>query len=420
MFGILLAFVLMMVVLGVARSVGEPRLYLLVLAGYVLRLVCSTFIPTLNIYSYEAGDDGSVGDGWGYNQWAIAISKIWEFSGVHYVTRSEFSDIGDASLPPNVFALVHFLNGEPSHLGCVAISRGRGMPCLRMHLLDRDRPWQRAVGCRDGSRSDPVHAQLHLSDVEHVQGRVRGPLRVWDPGERPAPLQEDVAPPHGDCARMSSWPLGHAVLSGLCHGVLISFLGLLACGLAPRPPKSAWQVSGLGFVVLMLTLIAYTKGVDAIAERANAAFSQGTSQDIGEQNASMGSGVAFNMSSPHADFVPKLLYTLFAPFPWQAGSIALHLAKIEVLAWYVLFFQTLRTLPRLWRTRRGELLLLGSFILPVFYMYTITFTNIGIVVRERLGAVMAVWILGSSSWRQRVAIQPQPTTDDGVPVHAPT
>ena len=76
----------------------------------------------------------------------------------------------------------------------------------------------------------------------------------------------------------------------------------------------------------------------------------------------------------------------------------MQIAKFEVLGWYFILYRALRATPELWRTRRSELLLFATFVLPLFLAYTLGFSNVGLVLRERLGAVIGVSLLASTSW----------------------
>ena len=78
-----------------------------------------------------------------------------------------------------------------------------------------------------------------------------------------------------------------------------------------------------------LALFAYTKGLDTISEHISATFQQGTSEAMLQDNATGGSGVAFDTSSPYSALGPKILYALFAPFPWQRGSLALQMGNLR-------------------------------------------------------------------------------------------
>jgi len=100
-------------------------------------------------------------------------------------------------------------------------------------------------------------------------------------------------------------------------------------------------------------------------------------------------------------FLPKLAYTLFSPFPWQSGSIGLQLAKIEAFAWYFFLYRAVRAARMRWRDESSNLLIIVSFIVPMTVAYAFSFANIGLIVRERMGIVLATIAIASLSWPER-------------------
>ena len=127
MIGVLLALVLPFGILAALRSLPDrgqdPRLAPVVLAGYAARVVASLFVGGASLFSYGGGSDAD----W-YGVQADAIARLWHFSGLRYVTQDEAPDLGSTSLPQNVFALVDYVNGEATHIGCAALIAALG--CL--------------------------------------------------------------------------------------------------------------------------------------------------------------------------------------------------------------------------------------------------------------------------------------------------
>ena len=160
-------------------------------------------------------------------------------------------------------------------------------------------------------------------------------------------------------------------------------------------PMFAAVLGALAFLVIETT----TGFFGEMTETGNSAFALATSEAALEGNAAAGSGVSFgDGGAAFGSLGPKILYTLFAPFPWQSGSIGLQLGKIEVLLWYYLLYRAWKSGRRLWREEPVLLLMFLSFLLPSTIMYATIMTNIGLIVRERMAIVMIGSVLATLSW----------------------
>jgi hypothetical protein len=112
-----------------------------------------------------------------------------------------------------------------------------------------------------------------------------------------------------------------------------------------------------------------------------------------------GSGVKVDANLRSADgvglvLVVGALHVLFAPFPWQlgGGSLRMFLVYPETLVWTWLFFMAV--LPGLWyclRNRLQDILPLLVFIVGMTLMFSLMFSNIGLVYRQR--AQLMPWLL---------------------------
>jgi hypothetical protein len=115
--------------------------------------------------------------------------------------------------------------------------------------------------------------------------------------------------------------------------------------------------------------------------------------------ANEGSGVVFDDGgNPWGALIPKLLYTLLAPFPWTEGSTALQLAKIETIIWYFMLYWAVRGALQLWRYDRKILLILLLFIVPGTIAYATSMANIGLIFRQRIPIAMITSLLSALAW----------------------
>jgi hypothetical protein len=155
------------------------------------------------------------------------------------------------------------------------------------------------------------------------------------------------------------------------------------------------------FAGLLLPTLIFLQGFDegtpilAMQEQ----LERAQSESVLRANAAGGSGVTFSDGgAAWGAIVPKLLYTLFSPFPWTAGSIALQLGKIDTILWYFLLYGALRGIRRLWRYDSRLLLILMLFIVPSTIAYATTMSNIGLIFRQRMPIVMVVSLLSAVAW----------------------
>jgi hypothetical protein len=131
-----------------------------------------------------------------------------------------------------------------------------------------------------------------------------------------------------------------------------------------------------------------------MSENAAATFQERTSASVREASATGGSGVTFDDGgSPFGKLWLKLIYTLFAPFPWASGSIAFHVCKIDV---FIMAFFVVRAWAVL-RTRELRLvgLMMLTFAVPCTVMYATSMANVGLIARQRLVIVAALAFLAS-------------------------
>ena len=122
--------------------------------------------------------------------------------------------------------------------------------------------------------------------------------------------------------------------------------------------------------------------------------------------------------NPFAALGPKVAYTLLSPFPWQSGSFALQVGKIDALLWYYLLYRSVLSVRMMWKSDRALLLMFFAFLVPSTIAYATTMANIGLIVRQRIPIVMVGALLGMLSWRR----EPRASVNAPAlaPAHAPT
>jgi hypothetical protein len=148
-----------------------------------------------------------------------------------------------------------------------------------------------------------------------------------------------------------------------------------------------------------LIVVGGEEGKPEALEIAEQQFERGSSAEVREENALGGSGVTFDDGGrAWGALGPKLVYTVFAPFPWAGGSVAFQLGKIETMLWYYLLYCALRGLPWFWKNDRETLLLVGLFVIPSTLAYATSMSNIGLMFRQRMPITIMVSMLSAVVW----------------------
>ena len=375
------------------RPTVDPRVTLLLLGGYVLRLAISSATQDLNVFSNSSSDYS------GYEAAGNTIAILWRYTGIHYITHAAMpSLLGEASLPSNVFACISYLNGEPTHLGCTAlVSALACLVCLNVY-------W---AALRLGARPNVALGTMALivilpSFLFYTSNTYKdGFVAFFVTGILACTvrLARKFSPAHFALVAVllsGLWLTRFYVAFVLPAPVLLGLLGLRS--------QSMFRTlfAGLVIVASVCVLYAYSSAPEEVVHHARTTFDGATSEASLTANAEhSGSGVTFESSSPAGAFVPKLLYTLFSPFPWQSGSLGLQLGKIEALVWYYFLYRAMLAAKILWREQRSDLLIFASFCVPMAVAYALSFSNIGLIVRQRLDIVLATMTLATVSWGRR-------------------
>jgi hypothetical protein len=308
------------------------------------------------------------------------------------MTGDDFPGLEQTSLPPNLFALVDYLNGGPSHLGCVAVvAAAAAFVCLDLYLLAAELGARPDVALRTTMLCAALPSFLYYTSDTYKDGFAT--LFVLGILGRSVRLAR----------RFSVLQLAGALV--LAAGLWLTRFYLVFIMPVPLLLGLIGVRSGSVVRTLLMVLVlgaglaavfVYSKAPEAVSGHAVHTFQQATSQNVLEENADSGSGVT--LGTGPASFPLRLAYTLFSPFPWQSGSIGLQIGKLEALVWYYFFYRAVRAGRVLWRERRSDFLILASFFVPVTVAYAFTFANIGLIVRERIGIVLATIAVAALSW----------------------
>jgi hypothetical protein len=394
MFSVVLIVLLAGALVAASVRLQQPdvdhRVTALLLGNYFLRLAIAPFTRSLNVFTSAATDSSA------YEACGEIIARLWRYTGIHYVRGDEMPTLQDTSLPPNIFALITYLNGEPTHLGCTAVVAAAAcFVCLELYLIARLLGVRPNMALSTAALVGVLPSFLFYTSNTYKDGFVS--LFVI------GILGCAIRLARAFSVRTLAWAVFFSVCLWLTRFYLLFIVPApLLLGVLGLRSRSIFRTALAVLVVAasVSALYAYSRAPDAVAGHATRTFATATSQDVLNENAQGGSGVTFDSTSPVGSFVPKLLYTLFSPFPWQSGSLGLQIAKVEALVWYYFFYRAARAARAMWRDHRSDLLMFISLVAPLTVAYTLSFSNIGLIMRQRMGIVITVMLMASLSWKK--------------------
>ncbi|GAA0999476.1 hypothetical protein GCM10009555_100550 [Acrocarpospora macrocephala] len=348
------------------------------LVALAVRLIVHTLVIRADLLGYG-------GDNLTYEAWATDIARYWDMSGFRFVTAAEMSNLHAVAVPCNLFALVITFCGGPAPLACTAVvglvacalcvvlyraallvgaderaafrllALAAYMPSFLFHTSDT---------FKDGINAFLVVSSLYLVLSHLHRFDVRKLLLL----------------------ALALWTLWHVRPYMVFMCALPLAVGLLR----------SRRAMGIGLVAAVAGLLMLQgPPLDIMREQ----LDRGQSMLVRQANAGGGSGVLFtDGGDPWAALGPKLLYTVFSPFPWADGSLVFQLGKIETLLWYVLLVLAAVGARRLWRRDPRLLLILALFLLPATLAYATTMANVGLILRQRMPIVMVTSLLSALAW----------------------
>ena len=399
MVGVLLALFLpglIVAVIQANKGRTDRRVLPIVLGGYLLRLALQFFFRDVEIFSYGAGGDWAH-----YEEQASVVSQFWDHGIYKYVTADDFPGLAQTTLPANLFGFIYFLNGGPTRIGCCSVIAVTAcLTCLNLYWLglefevDAKKMFRVFLVMFFGPAFLLYTSDLYKDGLVlfFVIGSFASTLR----------LARKFSFGHLAIALLSS-----AALFGCRFYLVFVTVAPLLIGLVGIGSKNLTRqiLSTLAVLAGLIFVVTYTRTLGAVNETVDMAWNTGASTAAITSNAEGGSGVEFNDGgSPMGALHWKVLYTLLAPFPWMSGSLALQLGKIEALVWYYMLYRAFLASKMLWRENRGMLLMFLSFLIPTTIMYAFIMSNVGLMVRERMGIVYVGYLLGTLSWAPREAL----------------
>lgn len=395
--GLLLCMALVFIASKQERGVMFGPLGKLMLAGFLARLVIHPISRGVVLFSRGVwgGDNGK------YEWAAWLITKVWDATYVHYVTPEEVPALNHATLQCNIFALVIYLNGgERTPLGCtMVVAFIAVLACYHVYTL----AVEHGATVRDALIVSGILMFLPGYLYHTIDTYKDGFVIFLSVGAFACAVR--VAKRFSVPLMLMSIAYMFALYFVRFYLVIIGALPILVAAIGFGTKNIARQVIGTIASLLFLgLLLVATPLLQTIAATAEQTFEAAEDMRIG--NARGGSGVEFDDGgNPFASLGPKLLYTIFSPFPWEMGrtgspSIGLQLGKFDALIWYYIVYRAWFGAKRLWARQRQFVLMLLCFAGPTLLAYALTMSNIGLILRQRLPVVMVVGVMAAVGWRK--------------------
>ncbi|MBT2231279.1 hypothetical protein [Nonomuraea sp. NEAU-A123] len=366
------------------------RMLPVLLAAFAVRLVVHLAVVRPDAVGYG-------GDYLGYESISLETAAFWQREGLQFATSVPAERFASVALPCYVFAFVIYLCGGAAPLACTAVVAL--IACALCIVMYR---FARVVGAderaafvllvvtafspmfllctsdtfKDGFNAFLVVGCLYLAVSTARRFDIRKPLMTLS----------------------LLWALWNVRAYMVFMCAVPALLGVM--GSRGAAFTRALVVSG-GLLVAGLFFFGYVDS-GGVMETALGQLEFGQSEEARRSYASQGSGVLFDDSgNAWGSLIPKLLYTLLAPFPWTEGSATLQLGKIEMLIWYFMLYSAVRGVRVLWRHDRRVLLILLLFIVPSTIAYATTVANVGLIFRQRIPIVMVTSLLSAVAWSRR-------------------
>lgn len=367
---------------NVSRRANYPPVLYVLMLGFFLRMVFQSFSRDLPIYSYGAGGDCQI-----YEELSLYIVEIWEQNGISFIQNDRLPELGLTSLPPNIFAFVAYLNGGSSRAGCTAlIALAAALTYINIFELGRELGGQTksAFAMATMFSFSPAY-MLYTSDmykdgivVALTLGAVGSAIRL---GKKLSVLHLLIGL---TCIFSLAFVRNYLIYVTIAP-LFVGLVGFRSKSIARTATVLVLEIIGC------FILASFSTKLNEVATTAQDTFEFAVTDGLAS-NQDGGSGVVFAGDTPFASFGTKLVYTLFSPFPWQPGSIALHVGKIDAAVMFYFAYRSVRAAPRV---GFATLLTVLAFLVPCTIMYTTTMANIGLIVRQRLVIVAGLAVLAA-------------------------
>ncbi|MFF4774311.1 hypothetical protein ACFY05_15750 [Microtetraspora fusca] len=335
------------------------------------------------------------GDNYTYAQRAMEVVAYWKREGFQFVTSDQIPALYSVAVPCNVFALIMYVCGGSALLACTSVIAL--MACALCIVIYR---FARLIGADERSSFRLLVLIAFLpAFLLHTSDTFKDGFNVFLVVSCLALAASNVQ--KFDIRKVLLLaPLLWALWNVRPYMVFMCGLPLVLGFVGARRALPFCTLALLAGTLASFTLFSGA-APNAAVETMQQQLELGQSEAVRLANAETGSGVVFDDGgNPWSAFLPKLLYTVFSPFPWMGGSVVLQLAKIETLIWYYLIFCAVRGTRQLWGQDRRVLMLLLLFIVPCTVVYATSMANIGLIFRQRMPIVMVVSLLAAVAWSQ--------------------
>jgi hypothetical protein len=403
---VLLVLVFGLLSIVAAKTLSRPsqsQVIISIVAGsFILRLLMHVFIMrSVAFFSHGvAGGDCNI-----YESMGEIICTMWRMDGFQYITPEILPDIKSVSLICNLYACVTYICGPGSSIASTSIVAFIAcLVCLVMYrfALRLGASERSAFGVFVVTILGPSFI-YHTSDM--YKDGINALLVVTS-----LYLALSTAKQFSVGKLALLIPVLTALWEVRSYMVFLCLVPLPMAFLGSKRSLSLGRIIGVFMLVAAIGVLVVYGAVKSIATQAEAQFDRATDAGARSFNADMGaSGVTFSgdTGSPWAAIGPKLIYTLFSPFPWMGGSIGLQLGKIDTLIWYYIVFSAIGSARLMWNNDRRTLLLLLLFLGSGFLAYATTMSNIGLIFRQRMPLVMITTVLASVYWTHRERMKSQ-------------
>jgi hypothetical protein len=387
-----IAIALLLVVLVHASFDGQTtrRVLPVLLAAFAMRLLIHVLLLRTHIIQYG-------GDNYTYQSRAVDIISYWQTHGFRFVTGDQVPSVHSVAIPCNVFAIVMLICGDSAPLACTAVvalvACMLGVVLYKFALL---------LGADDRAAFRVMILVMFLpAFLVHTSDTYKDGFNAF----------LVVACLWLAAANTRRFDLGKVVLLAVLlwalwhvrpYMVFMCALPLLL-GLLNISRSRLAEIVIIGLALLApVGLLAASSGTGGPVTSMLAQLERGQAENVRNANASDDSGVTFqDGGDAWAALLPKVLYTLFSPFPWSEGSFTLQLGKIEALMLYYLMFCAVLGARQLWRRDRRMLLFLLMFIVPSVIVYATTMANVGLIFRQRMPILLIIALLAALAWTRR-------------------
>ncbi|MBH1989278.1 MAG: hypothetical protein I8H75_05625 [Myxococcaceae bacterium] len=366
------------------------RVMIAVSLGYWIRIFLSSFLREISFFTHGTGGDWAQ-----YELSAEEILGYWQLKGVQFVTNENFN-IGSVPLPPNMIALVSYLSGGYSRIGsesiiafcsCLICFFVYKISCI--HDIDRKYSFKMFIFLMFS-----FTFLYYTSDLYKDAYVVFFVVSIF-------------------CLSFSFLQSGSIRSASAAVFCLIALWQVRPYMVLSSLPVFLWSLVGgkallkshrivLALPIILLVVSGFPALYSVLVNEAQTNLEH--VQSIGWHSELQAGGSGVDLSRYEGSILAVLLrvtYTLFSPFPWQGGSMGLQIAKFEILIWYYVYYQAWFALRRLRKKDLGLFILFILAVVPITYAYSLSFSNIGLIVRQRLPIVFIISVLGvwGKIWR---------------------